>query len=119
MSIKRDIFKLFELFFCCVYSRRTVVYASISQSIPLQGEVQLTYYWDKLTGVVVEASTTQGDVTATAKATETNMWEASTTRIPRWLWVIIAVAVAAVASVVYRLRKRKAPSSPLPPPDGS
>jgi len=49
---------------------RTVVYASFSQY-----GTQLTYYWDKLTGVMVEASTTSGGVTATAKATETNMWK--------------------------------------------
>jgi hypothetical protein len=59
-------------------ARRTVVYASISQSVPYQGEVQLTYYWDKLTGVMVESSTTYADITASAKATETNMWEATT-----------------------------------------
>jgi alpha-tubulin suppressor-like RCC1 family protein len=59
-------------------ARRTVVYASISQSVPYQGEVQLTYYWDKLTGVMVESSTTYADITATAKATETHMWEATT-----------------------------------------
>ena len=52
---------------------RTVVYASFSQY-----GTQLTYYWDKQTGVMVEASTTSDSVTATAKATETNMWQAET-----------------------------------------
>ena len=55
-------------------TNRTVVYASISQSLPYQGEVQLTYYWDKLTGVMVEGAMTYADITATYKATETNMW---------------------------------------------
>jgi parallel beta-helix repeat protein len=50
---------------------RTVVYASFSQY-----GTQLTYYWDKQTGVMVEASVTSGDMTGTAKATETNMWQA-------------------------------------------
>jgi len=49
---------------------RTVVYASFSQY-----GTQLTYYWDKLTGVMVEASVVSGGVTGTAKATETNMWQ--------------------------------------------
>jgi alpha-tubulin suppressor-like RCC1 family protein len=57
---------------------RTVVYASISQSIPYQDAVELTYYWDKLTGVMVEASTIYADIMMTAKATETNMWGATT-----------------------------------------
>jgi len=50
---------------------RTVVYTSFSQY-----GTQLTYYWDKETGVMVEASVVSGGVTATGKATETNMWQA-------------------------------------------
>jgi hypothetical protein len=102
-------------------ARRTVVYVSISQSIPYQGEVQLTYYWDKLTGVVVEASTTSAGTTATAKATETNMWEAAPPAVGMawWLWVIIAVAIVAVAFAVYRLKKRKTPTTPPPPTEGT
>jgi len=51
-------------------ARRTVVYASFSQY-----GVTTSYYWDKLTGVMVEASTSSSYASATAKATETNMWE--------------------------------------------
>jgi len=100
-------------------ARRRVVYASFSQLVPPQSEVQLSYYWDKETGVMVEASTTWEDVTATAKAIETNMWEATTTRMPWWLWIIVVVAVAVVAFVVYRLRKRKTQAIPTTPPDGN
>jgi len=52
-----------------VGTSRTVVYASFSQY-----GVQLTYYWDKETGAMVEASSTSADLTATARATDTNMW---------------------------------------------
>jgi len=93
---------------------RTVVYASISQS-----GAQLTYYWDKLTGVVVEASTGYAGTTATAKATETNMWEATTVRMPWWPWIIVAVAAVALALVVYRLKKRTTPTAPTPPAEGT
>ena len=55
-------------------ANRTVLYASFSQSIPMQGEVQLTYCWDKQTGVMVEAATIYSDMTGDCKATETNMW---------------------------------------------
>ena len=58
-------------------ANRTVVYTSFSQSLPFQDKVQLSYYWDKLTGVMVEASTIYADITMTAKATETNMWGAA------------------------------------------
>lgn len=80
---------------------RTVVYASFSPDT-----VQFTYYWDKLTGVVVEASGTYPDFTATAKATETNMWEATTFRMPWWPWII--VAVVAVGLVIFFVRRRRA-----------
>ena len=82
-------------------ANRTVVYASFSQDA-----VQNTYYWDKLTGVVVEASSTYPDITATAKATETNMWEATTVRMPWWPWII--VAVVAVGLVIFFVRRRRA-----------
>ena len=48
---------------------RAVVYASFSEY-----GVQLTYYWDKETGVMVEASSTSAGVTVTARVTETNLW---------------------------------------------
>jgi hypothetical protein len=82
-------------------ANRTVVYASISQD-----GVQLTYYWDKLTGVLVEASTTYAEFTGTGKATETNMWEATTIQMPWWPWVIVAVVVGLV--LFFFRRKRAA-----------
>ncbi len=85
-------------------ANRTVVYASFSQN-----ETQVTYYWDKLTGVMVEVSSTSPGFTATAKATETNMWEATeaiTVRMPWWPWII--VAVVAVGLVIFFLRRRRA-----------
>jgi hypothetical protein len=93
---------------------RTVVYASISQ-------YGLTYYWDKLTGVMVESSTTYSGITATAKATETNMWEAAPPAVGMtwWLWVIVAAAIVALAIVVYRLKKRKTPTAPTLPTEGT
>lgn len=80
---------------------RTVVYAGVSQY-----GVELTYYWDKQTGVMVEASSAYGDTVSTARATETNMWEAATKEMPWWPWLIVAVVGAAVAGAVYS-KKRK------------
>jgi hypothetical protein len=94
-------------------ARRTVIYASFSQYI-----YQFTYYWDKLTGVMVEESITWGDMAATAKAIETNMWEAAP-RIEWWLWVIVAAAIVALALVVYHLKKRKKPTAPVSPTEGT
>jgi hypothetical protein len=83
-------------------ANRTVVYAGFSKN-----ETQVTYYWDKLTGVMVELSSTSPGITGTAKATETNMWGAGATRVgmPWWPWIIVAVA-AVVGTVIFFVRKR-------------
>ena len=83
---------------------RTVVYASFSQY-----GTQLTYYWDKQTGVMVEASTTSGGITATAKVTETNMWQPAPSGFPIEPIFIIAITIIiiiiAVATLLIRKRK--------------
>ena len=82
---------------------RTVVCANFTQN-----ETQVTYCWDKLTGVMVEVSSTSPGFTATLRATETNMWEsaeAETVRMPWWPWII--VGVVAVGLVIYFVRKRR------------
>jgi hypothetical protein len=83
---------------------RTVVCANFTQN-----EFQVTYCWDKLTGVMVEVSSATTGFTATAKAAETNMWEATeatTARMPWWPWII--VGVVAVGLVIFLVRKRRA-----------
>jgi hypothetical protein len=82
-------------------ANRTVVCASFSQN-----ETQVTYYWDKLTGVMVEISSTSPSITATARATETNMWGATTVRMPWWPWIIVGVVAAGL--VIFFLRRRRA-----------
>ena len=88
---------------------RTVVYASLTQS-----GTQLTYYWDKETGVIVEASVTSGTMSASAAATETNMWAAAAATGlllgGTFLYLILAVAlivVVAVLALIWRRRSAK------------
>jgi len=86
---------------------RTVVYASFSQY-----GTQLTYYWDKQTGVMVEPSTTSGGVTATAKATETNMWEAAPSGLPiepTYILAIVIIIIIAAATIAIIMRRKKTP----------
>jgi len=86
-------------------ANRTVIYTSFTQYW-----TQLTYYWDKQTGVMVEASTTSGTMTATAKATETNMWQAAP-GFPNDLAILAAlIAIVVVAVIAFLLtRRRKKP----------
>jgi parallel beta-helix repeat protein len=87
---------------------RTVVHASFSQY-----GTQLTYYWDKLTGAMVEASVVSGGVTATGKATETNIWEATPSGLPIesiYLYILAALAIIiAVGVVAFIVRRKKKP----------
>jgi hypothetical protein len=87
---------------------RTVVYASF-----LQYGTQLTYYWDKLTGVMVEASVVSGTMTGTAKAIETNMWQAAPSGLPIepiYLYISAAlVIIIVVGAAVVMLRRKKIP----------
>jgi hypothetical protein len=90
-------------------ANRTVVYAGFSVA-----ETQVTYYWDKLTGVMVELLSTSPGITGTAKATETNMWGAATVvGMPWWPWIIVAAAAAGL--VIFFLRRRRAAQPPTTP----
>lgn len=93
---------------------RTVIHASFSQY-----GTQLTYYWDKQTGVMVEASTTSGTMTATGKATETNIWQPQATGFPIDPLVLYALVIAVVVIVLAALflvkrRKKKPPEVESP-----
>jgi len=93
---------------------RTVVYASF-----LQYGTQLTYYWDKLTGVMVEASVVSGTMTGTAKATETNMWQAAPSGLPiEPIYLILAalVIIIVVGATVFIVRRKKKPPEEVKSP---
>ncbi len=85
---------------------RTVVYAGFSQN-----ETQVTYYWDRLTGVIVEISSSSPGISGTVKATETNMWGAGTVPpsvgMPWWLWVVVGVAAVAAGLAIFFTRRRR------------
>ena len=98
-------------------ANRTVLYAGFSQN-----ETQATYYWDKLTGVMVELSSTTPGISGTAAATETNMWGttgAPTARMPWWPWIVVGVAAVAAGLAIFFTHKRRtgqAKVSPVEPP---
>jgi len=91
-------------------ARRTVVYASFSQN-----ETQVTYYWDKLTGVIVEISSTSPGISGTAKATETNIWGAApappSVGMPWWPWIVVGVAAVAAGLGIFFTRRRRTDQS--------
>lgn len=86
---------------------RTVVYAGFSQN-----ETQITYYWDKLTGVMVGKSSISPSITGTGEATETNMW-GSPTKVgtPWWPWIVVGAAVVAGVTIFFVRRRAKVPAA--------
>jgi hypothetical protein len=80
-------------------ARRTVVYASTSETM---------FYWDRSTGVLVEATTSTSDFTLTTRAEKTNIWQPQIFGLnPIILLVLIIVVVAAVSAILLIFRKRK------------
>jgi len=105
-----------------VGASRTVVYTSYLQPI---NDIQYTYYWDKETGVMVEADlvgTGEGgfEQTATVKVTGTNIWQAQFSGFPidpTVFYAIIIVAIAIVAGVAFfAVRRKKKPPDEVAPP---
>jgi hypothetical protein len=84
-------------------ANRTVVYAGYSQN-----KTQVSYYWDKLTGVMVGKSSISPSITATARATETNMWGATpAVGMPWWPWIVVGVAAVAAGLAAFFTRRRR------------
>ncbi|MBS7616668.1 hypothetical protein KEJ45_05675 [Candidatus Bathyarchaeota archaeon] len=90
---------------------RTVVYASLTQ-----GDMQFSYCWDKETGIIVEVTLTQGSMSATFKATSTNIWQATSSNplpmpslpietLSISISVMVAIAIVATA-LIYTKHKR-------------
>jgi len=90
-------------------ARRTVVYTTAFPDI----------YWDKATGVLVEASYSAAGYTMNIKANKTNMWQAEfwLPIDPTLFYVLIIVAIAIVATVAFFIiRRRKKPGEEIVSP---
>lgn len=85
-------------------ARRTVVYVRFSEF-----RTELTYYWDKHTGVMMESSTRAsegtGKITEAACVIQTNMWEAAPFWMQWWFYAVVAVGIIALAGAVCTLMK--------------
>jgi hypothetical protein len=78
---------------------RTVVYANTSQT---------TFYWDKSTGILVEATSSYTEYTMHTTADKTNMWQAQIFGLDSTLfYALIIVAVAIIAAIIFFVIRRK------------
>jgi hypothetical protein len=88
-----------------VEATRSVVYSNFSQQAN-----NMTFYWDKQTGILVEVHITSESTNATGKATETNMWQPELFGVPvdqAIFYTAIAVIAVLIAISSFALRKRK------------
>lgn len=92
-------------------SRAVVYFTWIGYLGGRYGSQPLKYYWDKQTGVLVEASATVDGRLVTARATETNMWQAESSGFPidqTYLFILAAAVTAiAVGSIAFVIRRKK------------
>jgi len=80
-------------------AKRSVVYATTPQT---------TYYWDRSTGVLVEATSSFPDFTLITKAEKTNMWQPQIFGLdPIVFIVLIIVAVVAVLAIFLILKMKE------------
>lgn len=82
--------------------KRTVVYATV---------LQIEYYWDKATGVLLEATQSTAEFTQNWKAEKTNMWQAQIFGLdPTVLYalaIVVAVVIVAIITIFIIRRKKK------------
>ncbi len=79
-------------------AKRSVVSASTSTTM---------FYWDRSTGVLVEATSSYPDYTLTTKTEETNMWQAQIFRLDPTLFIILIVAVIVAVLAIFLILKMK------------
>lgn len=92
-----------EATMACAGVDRTVFYSNFSQ----YGS-QYTFYWDKQTGVLTEATMVSSVASKTIWVTDTNMWSGG---VDWWLLaiiiiIIVCVVVASVRNISQKLRKK-------------
>jgi len=111
-----------------ITSETTRTYVGVSRSIVLgnfsyQSQLvtqELTFYWDKQTGVIVEAEISSAGTNGTLRAVETNMWQPQVFTIPvdqTISYSLVALAGVLIAIVfVWRRRKQTTDENPTEKP---
>lgn len=80
-------------------ARRSVVYASTPQTM---------FYWDRSTGVLVEATSSYPDFTLNTKAEKTNMWQPQIFGLdPLAFIALLIVAIVAVLAIFLIIKMKR------------
>jgi len=82
----------------CAGATRTVVSANTTETL---------FYWDRSTGVLVEAKSTYPEFNMFTKVDKTNMWKPQIFGLnPTVFLVLVVVLVAVLAVAIFLIRKR-------------
>ena len=85
-------------------------YAGATRTILTATAAQTTYYWDRATGILVEAFSTFTDFTMHTKVDKTNMWQPQTSALDPTLLIALVIGVAVILLAViafFAMRKKK------------
>lgn len=96
-----------------VGAARTVVFTDVAP--PTTPSTNLSYYWDKETGILVEVGGTSAGSTIALTPSETNMWGPDPAFslsffLQAWVLAVIAGLVVAVIAAIYIMRRRRPPA---------
>jgi len=104
------------------HGRKAVYANATSPYVGMKGQL----YWDKATGVLLEATSSMGETSFTISAAETNLWGGGLFGgfggLEWWVWVIIIVVIVGGVAAVFIISRRRKPPTPLispqaqPPP---
>jgi hypothetical protein len=75
-------------------------YAGVTRTVLSGATSHTTYYWDKVTGILVEGTSSFTGFTMHTKVDKTNMWQAQVSGIDSTVLYALAVAAAAILAVI-------------------
>lgn len=108
-----------------IQNETTRTYAGATRTVLsalAQPGTNATNYWDKQTGVMMEATSIFSTYNINIAVTETNMWTAGFLGLDWWWWITIIVIIAGIITLAALMlhRRKSAPPAPsaqqAPPP---
>jgi hypothetical protein len=95
----------------CAGAIRTVIGANVSQ----HGTTQF-FYWDKVSGIMVEISAISSNQLINVVLSETSIWTAEPSSTNWWFWAIVIIAIpVTIVAAAFILRGQKPLITALPP----
>jgi hypothetical protein len=83
------------------------IYAGSKRTVVTANTTYTTFYWDRSTGFLVEATSTYTDFTITTKAEKTNIWQISASGLDPIFSIILVILMIALILVIVMRRKMK------------